>query len=234
MLINPITVLWNGDETRVGSPKQAVPPNTMAAVSTKPGTVTVPEEKTDVQLTLITAISALGDSTIPMPISTNKTFDKVSLAAQQLFEGHDYTSRAAEKTFITEMLSIDWSQNVFLPRVSHLRERTKYQGKAVLVLDGHATHVTPRVVAYAGSPGLSLIPFVSHSSHVAQLLDLCVFGLFKTIYYKERKSKVMKRETMKMYHALLAIYKATIIPMVRWSFERAGFLLDLENIRDPV
>jgi hypothetical protein len=55
----------------------------------------VPEEKGDTQLMLITATSAFGDSTIPMFISKNKTFDKVSLPAQQLFEGHNYTIRTA-------------------------------------------------------------------------------------------------------------------------------------------
>jgi hypothetical protein len=46
----------------------------------------VPEEKDDAQLTLITAISAFGGFTIPVFISKNKTFKKVSLPAQQLFE----------------------------------------------------------------------------------------------------------------------------------------------------
>jgi hypothetical protein len=63
----------------------------------------VPEEKHDAQLMLIMAISAFGDSTTPTFISKNKTFDKVSLAAQQLFEGHDYTIGTAEKTFIIEV-----------------------------------------------------------------------------------------------------------------------------------
>jgi hypothetical protein len=54
------------------------------------------------------------------------------------------------------------------------------------------------------------------------------------ILYKERKSKAMKGETRKMCRALLAFYKGTIIPTIRWSFERAEFLLDLENIRNPV
>jgi hypothetical protein len=37
-----------------------------------------------------------------------------------------------------------------------------------------------------------------------------------------------------MYYILPAFDKATIIPMVCWSFERVVFLLDLENIRSPV
>jgi hypothetical protein len=184
-------------------------------------------------MTLITAISVYGDSTVPLFISKNKTFDKVFLAAQQLFEGHSYAMRTAEKN-TTEVLFIDYFQNVSLPRVSHLREKTKYQGKTVLILDGHATHITPRVVTYAGSQGLSLIRLVPYSSHVAQPRTLCVFGLLKTIDYKERKFQSMKGKTRKMYHAPVVFYKATMIPMVRSGFEKAGFLLDLENIRNPV
>jgi hypothetical protein len=166
-------------------------------------------------LTLITAISAFCDATIRTFISKNKIFDKVSLAAQQLFERYCDTIRTADQIFITEVLFIDWLQNVFLPRVSHIRERTKCQGKMVLILDDRATHVTLRVIASAGSQRLSLIRLVPHSSHVAQPLDLCVFGLFETIYYKERKSKAMKGETEKMYRALFGFYKGTVIPMVR-------------------
>jgi hypothetical protein len=77
--------------------RKTAPPNVIVAASTKSRTVTVPEEKDDAQLTLITVISASGDFTIPMFISKNKTFDKVSLAAQQLFERHDCTIRTAEK-----------------------------------------------------------------------------------------------------------------------------------------
>jgi hypothetical protein len=141
------------------------------------------------------------------------------------------TSALQKITFITKVLFIDWLQKVFLPTLSHLGEQTKYQGKMVLILDGH---VTSRFFSYAESQGLLLIRLVPHPSHLVQLLDLCVFGLFKTIYYKERKSKSIQGETRKMYRDLLAFDKATIILMVRWSFERVGFLLDLENIRNTV
>jgi hypothetical protein len=48
--------------------------------------------------------------------------------------------------------------------------------------------------------------------------------------------KIEKHEgrEKKMYHALLTFYKTTIVPAVRWSFERAGNLLDLDDIRNPV
>jgi hypothetical protein len=75
-----------------------------------------------------------------------------------------------------------------------------------------------------------MIRLVAHSSDLAQPLDLCLSGLFKIFYRKERHSKGMKGETRKTYRALLAFYKSTIIPMVRWSFERAGFRLNSDNL----
>jgi hypothetical protein len=40
----------------------------------------------------------------------------------------------------------------------------------------------------------------------------------------------MKGETRKICRALLAFYKSMIIPMVRWSFERAGFCLNSDSL----
>jgi hypothetical protein len=44
----------------------------------------------------------------------------------------------------------------------------------------------------------------------------------------------MKGETRKIYRGLLAFYKSTIIPMVRWSFERAGFRLNSDSLLSPL
>jgi hypothetical protein len=44
----------------------------------------------------------------------------------------------------------------------------------------------------------------------------------------------MKGETRKIYHALLSSYKSTIIPMIRWSFERAGFRLNSGDLLGTV
>jgi hypothetical protein len=78
-------------------------PRVIGAANTKPGSVTVPEERDDAQLTLLTVISAFGDSTCPLFISKLKTFEKALLAAQKFYEGHDYTIQSAPRRFITEM-----------------------------------------------------------------------------------------------------------------------------------
>jgi hypothetical protein len=97
----------NADETRVGSAKHMSPRDVTVASATKPGPVTIPEIRDDAELTLLTAISAFGDSTYQYFISKNKTFEKVALEDHQLFEGHDSIIRTSPKTFITEALFID-------------------------------------------------------------------------------------------------------------------------------
>jgi hypothetical protein len=104
----------------------------------------------------------------------------------------------------------------------------------VLLLDGHASPVTPRVRAVGGANGICIIGLVPHSFHVSQPLDLCVFGLFKSRYEKENKLKLMKGETLKIFRAVMAFDKATIIRMVRWNFISAGLGLNPENLFVPM
>jgi hypothetical protein len=83
------------DETQADLPRKAQFPNLIVTASTKPDTVTVAEEKDDTQMTFISTSSGFGDSSFPMFISKNKTFDKTLLEAQKLFERHDCTVRTA-------------------------------------------------------------------------------------------------------------------------------------------
>jgi hypothetical protein len=106
----------------------------------------------------------------------------------------------------------------------------QYQGLVILLLGGHTTHVTLRVLTYAGSQRIIVIQLLAHSSHLTQPLDLCVFGVFKVLHKTENKAKALRDETLKIYHALAPFYTFTIIPMVRWSFDWAGSRLNPERL----
>jgi hypothetical protein len=75
----PSPFVWNVEERRAGCPKRIAQPGVIVATNTKPGSVKVPEERDDAQLTLLTAISPFGDSTCPLFISKLKTFEKAFL-----------------------------------------------------------------------------------------------------------------------------------------------------------
>jgi hypothetical protein len=68
-----------------------------------------------------------------------------------MYDWNDYTLRTAPKTFVTEVLFGDRLKTIFLWWRETRRQRMLFQGPVRLLLEGHATHVTPRVLASAGS-----------------------------------------------------------------------------------
>jgi hypothetical protein len=182
----PSPFVWNVHKARVGCPKRIAQPGVIVAAITKPGSAPVSEERDDSQLTLLTAISAFRGSTCPLFISKLKTFEKALLAAQKLYEGHDYAIQPAPRTFITEVLFVDWLDTLSLPRISELRRKFYDDGPSILVVEGHSKHVTPRVIPLCGARNIIMIRPVAHSSHLAQPLDMCIFGLFKIFCCKEK------------------------------------------------
>jgi hypothetical protein len=225
----PSPFVWNIDETRVGKPKRTEPPNVIVAKETRPDAVTISFPLDDAQLTLVAGISAFGDYTVPMLISKNQTFDRDQISAQLFYEGIDYEIRRSASSFITEVLFVDWIQSVFLKKIQELRNRYQYEGKVVLIVDGHSSHVTPRVISYAATQKIVIIRLVAHSSHIAQPLDLCLFAVFKNAYQKEREVSLLKGEARKIVRALKAFSHSITVSVIRQSFRRAGYILNSQN-----
>ena len=62
----------------------------------------------------------------------------------------------------------------------HLVDNGKVDGKPhIIVLDGHASHLTLEVIKFAMDNNLVIFQLPSHSSHLTQPLDVCAFGIFK-------------------------------------------------------
>jgi hypothetical protein len=98
------------------------------------------------------------------------------------------------ETFTTEVLFIEWLNRIFLQLIENLRAKANYTDSIVLLLDCQSTHVTERVIAFAGSERILASRLVSHLSHLSQPLDLCTFGFFKILYMKEQKTQKLKGE----------------------------------------
>jgi hypothetical protein len=182
----PSPSVLNADETRIGDLKRQEVPRTVASAYAPPGTrVTVSEIGNNAQPTLLSAISAFGDSLLRLFIAKDRAFEKQALTGQQFFEGHDYTIRTAPKTLITEAAFIDWLENVLLLWNEKLQVRLHYGGVIGLIFDGHTANVAHRVLAFAGYPKIPVIQFVPHPSPLAQPFDIRTFGVV-TVYTKKR------------------------------------------------
>jgi hypothetical protein len=119
---------------------------------------------------------------------------------------------------------------MFPLRTENLRPKTNDTGPVALLIYGYSIHVTGRVIAFAESERILIIWLVPPSPHLSQPRDLSTFGLFKILDKKEQKIQKLKGETFEIDRALHAFYKATVIPMVQWSLNRAGFWLNSDNL----
>ncbi len=69
----------------------------------------------------------------------------------------------------------DWFSNVFVSETRHLN------GPTLLVLDGHKSHLSMKVVQIATSNNVSIVCLPAHSTHLLQPLDV---AFFKTAWRK--------------------------------------------------
>ena len=90
---------------------------------------------------------------------------------------------------------VDWLVNHFIPGTKHIN------GPKVLILDGHVSHVSIKVITECQKANVHLVCLPPHSSHVLQPLDVGVFGPLKqswrgilNAYYMESRYKNLSKE----------------------------------------
>lgn len=70
----------------------------------------------------------------------------------------------------------------FIPYITRLREeRNEPHQTALLLYDGHASHISFRIIEEADKAKIVLMKFPSHMTDRIQPLDKCVFGPVKKL-----------------------------------------------------
>jgi hypothetical protein len=77
----------------------------------------------------------------------------------------------SENGWLTSDIFLDFFKHHFLTNVT--------EGPAILLYDGHATHITAGIIKIARESNLHLSVLPPHSSHMFQPLDVAVFSPFK-------------------------------------------------------
>jgi len=96
-----------------------------------------------------------------------------------------------------EILFIGWLKLIFLPKIDSLRDKFRYPGVLVLIIDGHTVRITPLLIAFVVSKDIMLVQLIVSSTDIAQR-----FGTLKAAYTQGRESKTIKEETRKIYRIL--------------------------------
>ncbi|CAI6375572.1 unnamed protein product [Macrosiphum euphorbiae] len=85
-----------------------------------------------------------------------------------------------------EPLFFNWFTTVFVKHVEQKRIDLKTNATALLLYDGHCSHISVRIIATAIKHNITLFKFPSHLTDKLQPLDKFVFSPLKTLWEKKK------------------------------------------------
>lgn len=124
--------------------------------------------------TVPTCVSASGQALPPLIVYTGKAVQPRWLA-QNPIPGIMYS--ANENGWMTEATFYTWLKDMFVPHVN--QNRNDSEQSAILLFDGHSSHISLRIIELATEENIKLIKFPSHLTDKIQPLDVSVFSPIK-------------------------------------------------------
>lgn len=123
-------------------------------------------------------VSASGNVLPPLIIFKAKGSVQVRWTNnEEEYAGTTYAT--SENGFMEEPIFYSWLTESLIPYVESVRQNKQIGKKAILIMDGHKSHISLRVVNAAIAANLILLKLPSHLTHRMQPLDRCVFGPLK-------------------------------------------------------
>ena len=126
--------------------------------------ISIPVKRESKRSSLIHCIAADGTALKPLLIIPRKTIDSIANCNNVLIK------RSQEKGFAnTELIKL-WLKRIFFPEVARRkaeeRNRSSYNGHAVVILDGFSCHKKALDEYNPDEMGIKVVFLVPHSSHL--------------------------------------------------------------------
>lgn len=142
-------------------------------------------------ITVLAAVSADGFCMPPLII-----FKGVGVQArwtsENSYPGTLYST--SKNGWMEEPQCFEWFSSGFVPHVLNLRAKLNLPDQAaLLVYDGHSSHISYRIIKTALDHNIHLVKLPSHLTDQIQPLDKCVFGPVKTCWEKKLISFAKKQ-----------------------------------------
>ncbi|XP_023312440.1 uncharacterized protein LOC111692606, partial [Anoplophora glabripennis] len=158
--------IWNVDETGVST---VLKPNKIVAVKGKRNVGAMTSGERGTNITVVTAVSALGNAVPPMFVFPRKQFKTHFLNGGP----PECIGAGNASGWVTDEEFYQFMQH-FIKHVKPSMERP-----VLLVLDNHSSHLNVETLNLAKENGVVMLSFPPHCSHKLQPLDVSVFGPFK-------------------------------------------------------
>ena len=127
-------------------------------------------------ITVLCCISASGKVLKPLIINKGKTPTYYELHSG--INKDSFVVGCSDSGWMTSNIFFTWMANHFHNEL----EESNIQRPVLLILDGHANHMSLYTLYFAKQNGILMYCLPSHSSHLMQPLDVSVFHPFKESY----------------------------------------------------
>lgn len=139
------------------------------------------EEPADAHYVTCIACASLDGRLLTPGLVTKRQTDHPDASRCSFFNGaRRYTSA---KAFVTKRIFADYFVNVIWEDIRSYRlKHPNEPQRAVVIMDGHRSHVTPGMRAFCGIRDIFVLVLPPHTSHLIQMLDRGVFRRAKAEY----------------------------------------------------
>ena len=170
--------------------------------------------------TFLAAITASGRYLRPLMILPRLTIEAELFACGY---SEDVVALASSSCgFITKNLFERYCAEVLVPYVRRTREKTDYNGRAVLIMDGCSCHRSAFLDELFDDNGIVVVFLPAHSSDQVQALDVGIFGNHKSAQSRIHVPKEMSKQTQQVVRAVSAFQAIAHPYAVTSAFKKAG------------
>ena len=121
--------------------------------------------------------------------------------------------------FMDSELFVSWFNKIFLPHARPTPDRS-----VLLLLDGHSSHCSPKVINIACEHNVSLLALAPHTTHLCQPLDIAIYKTLKVELSKFVKlGKAIRRDLWIVKSQVPCIIKVPFEKSVSMANIKAGF-----------
>jgi hypothetical protein len=183
-------------------------------------TIGMPVDRAVKRTSLLLCIAADGTWLKPLLILQRKTIEK-----ELIEEGiNEQSARFVyqENGFITAPLFTSWCEHVLFPELRSRRERYRYGGRAVLLMDGLTCHGSDDVEDMCLDNGCFIQFLPPHSSDQVQPCDVGIFGPMKANMSRVSPARDLSKQSKQIVKILGALQSTLLPPTIIHAFASAG------------
>jgi hypothetical protein len=174
-------------------------------------------------VTLVGAVTLSGSALTPLLLSTRLS-PPPEIAGSCI--GGEFRYFPTKKRYPTGPAMDDWVRTILIPYVAEARARLGQQITALLILDGLRSHSTGYTRNAFQEAQIRMIELPTHTTHLYQPFDLCLFGVAKkeSRIAGKIKTDLPGKLSGKFERVLKSWYRACYRSTVLAAWKSGGFV----------